>query len=83
MFSRFFRVSFSIYNIQAVIIYFSDVHRFDSSSVNADEFRRIKSLMIDLQEELGNAIVEHMGKFDSIEPMVTDLQSQLSQMETS
>ena len=38
--------------------------------------------MVDLQVELGNAIVEHMEKFDSIEPKITNLQSQFSQMET-
>lgn len=63
-------------------MYFSGIHRSDSSSTNADELKRIKSLMSDLQDELEESSAEHTEKFESIESMITDLQSRFSQMET-
>jgi hypothetical protein len=62
-------------------MYSSDIHRSDSSSANADELKRIKSLMTDLQDELEESFAGHTEKFESIESMITDLQSRFSQME--
>ena len=67
---------------QRAIMYSSDIHRSDSSSANADELKRIKSLVNDLQDELEESFAEHTEKFESIESMITDLQSRFSQMET-
>jgi hypothetical protein len=58
------------------------MYRPDSSSTNADELKRIKSLMSDLQDKLGDSSADHMQKLESAESMITDLQSRFTQMET-
>ncbi len=58
-----------------------DIHRSESSPTNADESKRIKSLIIDLQSDLKDSQAQIDNKLESMESNITDLQLQFTQME--
>ncbi len=59
-----------------------DMNRSESSTTNADELKRIKSILSDLQSDLEDSQSEIDKKLESMESNITDLQSRYTQMET-
>jgi gas vesicle protein len=60
----------------------SGIYRSESSPTNADESKRIKSLISDLQEDLVESQIKTDNKLESMESTITDLQSRFTQMES-
>ncbi len=58
-----------------------DIHRSESSPTNADESKRIKSLISDLKNDLENSQAQIDNKLESMESNITDVQLRFTQME--
>ncbi|CAF4430543.1 unnamed protein product, partial [Adineta steineri] len=54
----------------------------ESSSNNADELKRIKTLVIDIQKDLEDSQTENNDKLESMKSTITDLQTRFVQMES-
>ncbi|CAF1203398.1 unnamed protein product [Adineta steineri] len=54
----------------------------ESSSNNADELKRIKILVLDIQKDLEDSKIENNDKLESMKSTITDLQTRFVQMET-
>ncbi|CAF3741642.1 unnamed protein product [Adineta steineri] len=54
----------------------------DSTSNNADELKRIKTLVIDIQKDLEDSQTENNDKLESMKSTITDLQTRFVQMES-
>ena len=61
----------------------SYILRSESATTNADESKRIKSLINDLQEGLEDTLTQTDDKLESMESSITDLQSRFTEIENS
>lgn len=62
-------------------MFWSRIFRSEPSTTNADESKRIRSLLNDLQDELGDARITTDNKLESMGSTITDLQLRFTEIE--